>query len=392
MKNPEILFSGFFLCDFYKDSYFFNQDKKILFLDKIDFMRKVLFIFLFISIQNSFAQQETDVSVENDSISEKTVEFTVMPYVSYNRNLKAMFGVIPMLMYDMNKTDTISPPSISGVAGVYTTNKSYFFTGFTKIYLQEDHWRLSAFAVLGDYNSQFYVTDAEVPGFYDYATNAKIMSIDAQRKIVKDLFIGISLTHAYYETDYFNEEPPSSTVLNSLEISLLSDKRNDIYYPTKGYRAKLKLETSPEWLGNDLASERIIASLDHYLAMRENKDVFAARLSGKIGLGDVPFERQISIGGKDIRGYSEGKYRGNGLLALQGEYRWNFSSKMGLVGFGGLSTIYGSENESFDWDLYPGAGVGYRYKAFEKVKFNIGLDVAVGKDDFGVYFRIGESF
>ncbi|WP_121665652.1 BamA/TamA family outer membrane protein [Mesonia aquimarina] len=355
-------------------------------------MKKILLILLCILTENSFAQQEVDVSVKKDSVSENSVEFTVMPYVSYNRNLKAMFGVIPMLMYDVDKTDTISPPSISGVAGVYTTNKSYFFTGFTKIYLQEDHWRLSAFVVLGDYNSQFYVTDAEVPGFYDYATKAKIISVDAQRKIVNDLFAGISLTHAYYETDYFNGKLPSTTELNSLEGSLLLDKRNDIYYPTQGYRAKLKLETSPEWLGNELASDRIIASLDHYLSMRENKDVLAARLSGKIGLGEVPFERQISIGGKDIRGYSEGKFRGNGLLALQGEYRWNFSSKMGLVGFGGLSTLYGSENESFDWDLYPGAGVGYRYKAFKKVKFNIGLDVAVGKDDFGVYFRIGESF
>ncbi|MFV0344946.1 MAG: hypothetical protein ACK5IQ_01635 [Bacteroidales bacterium] len=65
---------------------------------------------------------------------------------------------------------------------------------------------------------------------------------------------------------------------------------------------------------------------------------------------------------------------------------------MGLVGFAGLATIYGSDSPDFNWNIYPGAGVGYRYQAFKSVKFNIGLDAAVGKDDWGIYFRIGEAF
>lgn len=79
-------------------------------------------------------------------------------------------------------------------------------------------------------------------------------------------------------------------------------------------------------------------------------------------------------------------------MAAQGEYRYSLKEKIGLVGFVGLATIYGSDNDSFNWKLYPGAGAGVRYRAFKTVKFNIGLDAALGKDDWGVYFRIGEAF
>ena len=145
-------------------------------------------------------------------------------------------------------------------------------------------------------------------------------------------------------------------------------------------------------IGNDLVANKIKPEYNQYFPTRAGKDVIAARFSGSFGLGEIPFEQQVTIGGKDIRGYSEGKYRGDGLVALQGEYRYNFNPRMGLVGFAGLATIYGSETTDFDWRIYPAGGVGYRYRAFKEVKFNIGLDAALGKDDWGIYFRIGEAF
>ena len=85
-------------------------------------------------------------------------------------------------------------------------------------------------------------------------------------------------------------------------------------------------------------------------------------------------------------------YRGDQILAIQGEYRWNFSDKMSAVGFAGLATIYGSVNEDFDGVPLPGVGVGYRYTIIPKNNMNAGIDIAKGKDDWGFYFRIGEAF
>lgn len=298
-----------------------------------------------------------------------------------------------MAMYRPNPADTISPKSLSGLAAVYTTNNSYFISFFNKIYLNEDRWRLTAFGMTGQQNSQFYMDDMEDPGFYDYGTKTTFIAVGAQRRIIPHLYGGFTYSYAHHHTEYEDGvQPPSTVQTNGLQLNGLYDTRDAVYYPHTGIKTSLKWISFPTWFGNDVEAKKILSEYNHYLSMREGKDVLALRFAGKFGLGDIAFEQQVTLGGRDIRGYSEGKYRGDGLMAVQGEYRYNFENKLGMVGFFGLGTIYGSDTQSFDWKAYPGAGVGIRYRAFKTVKFNIGLDAAVGKDDWGFYFRIGEAF
>ena len=337
--------------------------------------------------------QDTTDSTATQEAHAKKVDFSLMPFLRYNRNLELMFGVIPMMMYKLDPSDSISPKSLSGLSAIYTTNGSYFIAGFNRWYLKEDQWRISLFGLTGDNNSQFFMDDVDTPGFYDYGTKTTIVSVGVQRQIVKAFYGGITYTFSHYDTQYEdNVQPPSTTRTNGLEVNLLLDTRDAVYYPTTGKRSRLRWITYPEGVGNEVSANKILSEYNQYFSMRDDQDVLAARFSGKFGLGDIAFEQQVTVGGKDIRGYSQGKYRGDGLMAFQGEYRYNLNEKMGLVGFAGMATIYGSDTDSFNWKLYPGAGVGYRYRAFKTVKFNIGLDAAVGKDDWGVYFRIGEAF
>ncbi|PZX50174.1 BamA/TamA family outer membrane protein [Algoriphagus chordae] len=356
------------------------------------FIRKTLFIASLICC--SFLANAQNEGKSGDSTKvEKKIDFSVMPFLSYNRNLEMMIGAIPMMMYKFNKEDKISPKSLSGLSAVYTTNGSYFIAFFNRLYFKEDSWRANFFAMNGDHNSQFYMDDVYEPGFYDYGTKSTIVSAGIQRKIFKGLYAGVAYTYAHYDTDYEDDVQPSSTVqTNGVQLNALYDTRDAVYYPMKGNKARVRWISYPEWFGNDETANKILSEYNKYLPMRNETDVLALRFSGKFGLGDIAFQQQVTIGGTDIRGYSEGKYRGDGLMAIQGEYRYNFGEKMGVVGFAGLATIYGSDTESFNWGLYPGVGAGYRYKAFKTVKFNIGLDAAVGKDDWGIYFRIGEAF
>jgi outer membrane protein assembly factor BamA len=340
----------------------------------------------------AFCQTRTDSS-QAQKPKEKNVELRVMPYLGYNRNLQFMFGAIPMMMYKLNKKDTVSPESLSGLSAIYTTNGSYFVAVFNRWYVDEDRWRLKLFGLTGNYTSQFFVDDVDEPDFYDYGTKTSIVSIGAQHKIIKGFYGGISYTYAHYNTVYQDNIAPSDvTYTNGLALELLRDTRNAVYYPTQGDKFKLSWTTYPEWIGNVVVANRIALELNKYFPARDNNDVIAARIYGKFGLGNIPFEQQATLGGRDIRGYSDGKYRGDGLMDIQGEYRYNFNKKMGLVGFAGLATIYGSATESFNWKLYPGAGGGVRYNPFKKNKFNVGVDGAVGKGDYGIYFRIGEAF
>mgnify|MGYP000557276961 CR=1 FL=1 len=376
-----------------KNFYFILPNRSVN--TKENFTLKFLLILSFvISSYLAIAQSLTKDSIQTQNgKSEKGYDLTIMPFFNYNRNLKFMFGVIPMVMYRANKADTISPKSLSGVAATYTTNKSYFIAIFNRIYFAEDRWRAILYGVTGNQNSQFYMDDADIPGFYDYGTEMTVIGVGIQRRLVPGVFGGVTYSYSNYYTEYEDEvQPPSTTITNGIEFNIQYDIRDDVYYPTIGKKAKIRWISNPEWFANDFKSNRIKSEYNQYFPMRSGIDVIAARFAGSFGLGTIAFEQQVTIGGKDIRGYSEGKYRGDGLMAVQGEYRYNFNKRMGLVGFFGLATLYGSDTEDFNWGIYPGIGVGYRYKAFKNVKFNIGLDAAVGKDDWGFYFRIGEAF
>jgi hypothetical protein len=119
---------------------------------------------------------------------------------------------------------------------------------------------------------------------------------------------------------------------------------------------------------------------------------FQFYLDNPINVGDLTFNQQYVVGRVDIRGYTQGEYRGSYLLAIQSEYRYNFWKRWGAVGFFGLATVFDSFNESQNGKILPGIGTGFRFTAFTESHMNVGLDIAGGTGDWGIYFRIGEAF
>ena len=72
-----------------------------------------------------------------------------------------------------------------------------------------------------------------------------------------------------------------------------------------------------------------------------DRDVIAARGVVGLGLGDLTCNQQFIVGGRqDIRGYTQGEFRGNYMVAVQGEYRWNLATRWGLVGFLGVARFH----------------------------------------------------
>jgi hypothetical protein len=80
------------------------------------------------------------------------------------------------------------------------------------------------------------------------------------------------------------------------------------------------------------------------------------------------------------------------VYALQAEYRWRFYKKLGMVGFFGIASAVEHISDIPTEELLPGGGIGIRYMMIAKERINVGVDFAKGKDDWGLYFRIGESF
>ena len=331
------------------------------------------------------------LGVGGSSRIEGKCKFMPIPYVNYDRSLGFSVGAVPMLMFNPTQKDTISPSSLVGGVGFWTTNKTWFLMGFGMFYLAEDRWRISTAGGIGTVNYQFYL-DSPIDSWIPYQSEADFFMVKVERKIYKQLYGGASYFYANVITSTETIPFTDSLTIHGIGLSLSFDQRSNPYYPRKGFYTTVKYNANPEFMGNENRSQKIQIDYNHYFPLRQNIDVVAARFHAGLGLGEISFNQQFIVKDTDIRGYTQGAYRGNYLLSLQGEYRWNFHKRWGAVGFAGVATVFEAINESDNGKLLPGMGTGIRFRAFPENNFSVGIDVAAGLEDWGIYFQIGEAF
>ena len=316
-----------------------------------------------------------------------------IPYVNYNRSIGGTFGALPLVMFNPVARDTISPSSLGGALAMYSTNKTWFAVVFARVHLAEDDWRLTGAGGLGSVNFQFYL-DNPINVWIPYNTRAGFAFLQVQRRIVGRVYGGASYIYTRFRnTTELAPDTTLTTTLNGFGLSASLDLRSSVYYPRTGFLTNARYFGYPEAFGNDVGSNTVDLDYNHYWSIRGGTDVVAARAFAGLGLGDLGFNQQYVVGRRnDVRGYTQGAHRGNYLVAVQGEYRWNFWKRLGAVGFAGVATVFEGLNESDDGKLFPGAGAGIRFTAFTENHMNVGFDAAVGDGDWGLYFRIGEAF
>ncbi|MGD8699991.1 MAG: BamA/TamA family outer membrane protein [Gemmatimonadales bacterium] len=316
-----------------------------------------------------------------------------IPYVSYNRSIGGTFGALPLVMFNPVARDTVSPSSIAGALAMYSTNKTWFVVGFARVHLAEDNWRLTGAGGFGSVNFQFYL-DNPINIWIPYNTRAGFAYAQLERRIVGRLYGGASYIYTRFRnTTELAPDTTVTTTLNGFGLSASMDLRSNVYYPRTGFFTNVKYFGYPKAFGNDFESNTVDLDYNHYWSVRDRTDVVAARAFVGLGLGDLAFNQQYVVGRRsDLRGYTQGAHRGNYLVAVQGEYRWNFWKRLGAVGFAGVATVFESINEADDGRLLPGVGAGIRFTAFTDNHMNVGFDAAVGDGDWGIYFRIGEAF
>ncbi len=350
-----------------------------------------LVVFLLFLLLIGLEGRTQDVKFE---LNPNKSEFAPLPVINYSNLMGLGLGVSPVVLYRISEKDTISPESISGVLTAVTTNGSYLISGFTRLFVNEDNWRFTTIFGTGDINFQYFLADINLPvsGFFDYETDFKFFAIRVERQLWPKFYLGTSYGRLKSETVFPEQGIDEEFENEALQLNLTIDKRSDVYYPRGGYLMRLNNTFRPDWLANDESNYNIALIFNKYWSTRQDKDVIAGRIRAEVGLGEIAFNNEVIIGRRDLRGYTEGRYRGESIYALQGEYRWNFHRKWGAVGFLGVATLDGSVNEDFNWDIYPSVGTGIRYRIFKIRKITLGFDLAQGKDDLRLYFRIGEAF
>ncbi len=348
----------------------------------------------------SFSQEKDTIS---KSKPDKKVTFAAMPIINYNRSIGFIAGAMTSGYYKINKNDTISPSSSTMLVGMYSTSSTYMALAVQKLYLNEDRWRINYILGTGDIYFQFFAggdgTIIEEGRWIDYNTSVDFMLLDIKRQLIKNLYIGLEGTlnksNTVYEVEdpIYEENPTSKANLNSLGYNFLYDSRDHVNFPTEGFFIQYKNSYVREAFGATEKFDQFEIAANYFWDIKNNgNSILVSRAFADIASGDVPFEGQNIIGRDDLRGYSEGKYRGNQVYAVQAELRQHLYKKLGMVGFLGIGAAVDEISEIGDALMLPSIGFGVRYLMIGKEKINIGFDVGFGRDDWSLSFRIGETF
>ncbi len=345
-------------------------------------------------------------SQNTDSIAspkkEKKVNFAIIPIVSYNNSFGAQLGLMSNMYYNVRKKDTISPASVVGIMGTYFLNSTYFAGIFAKNYFNEDKWRTNIMFFNGNIEFQTYINYPEIilpfvnedGVFLDYNTKFNFLLLEAQRKVFQNFYFGLRVSYSYVTTEFETKLipiPKQKEDLFGVGGIINYDNRDNVLNPKKGMNAKISTFSFLEALGSTSQYHNIEIQANKYFPLTK-KSLIMARFYSVISVGDVPFSGQNIVGRDDLRGYSNGKYRANQVYNIQTEYRWNFYKKWGLVAFGGLAVATDNLKADNYSGVLPAVGTGIRFMAIPSRGINVGMDVALGKEDWGLYFRIGEVF
>lgn len=369
-------------------------------------LKSILFILIF-SPLFLFSQQ-----VEKDSVKSvkpaKKVKKVIIPTITYNNSFKAIFGFMASGFYKLNAEDTISPLSSSTLIGNYSTNNTWYVVQANKFYIKEDKFRSKLVGGFGSVNFQTFVDWSDIIGglppgiipvpppgegvFIGYNTQFQFAYLDFMTRIYKKLYLGGNLVYSHAFTEFDAVGVPSEDVnLFGFGIASEYDTRNNQFMPLNGFNGKFNTMSFFESLGSTSNYTNINLEYNKYFPQGERNTILL-RAYGQAAVGDVPFAGQNVVGRDDLRGYSNGKYRANQVYDIQSEYRHWFAEKWGYVAFGGVATAINDASDlSFD-NLLPAVGGGIRFLAIPSHNISVGMDVAVGKDDWGLYFRIGEAF
>jgi outer membrane protein assembly factor BamA len=348
----------------------------------------------------AFASVNAQISSAVTS-KKKEPSIAAIPLINYNRTQGVILGAILSKYFKMNKKDTISPSSNVGITGIYTAQKSYALFAYSKLYLDKDRWRITAAAGTMDIAFQFFVEDpsSSAGNFYDYATKANLAILQVQRNIFKRLYIGptgsfVKTTTTYGFPGASGADSVTKSNLNNIGYIITNDTRDHVQYPTHGMFLNFKNQFYRDWVGSNYKFERYIVTFNQFFQLTKQSDqqILAVRATFNVAAGNVPFEGQTVVGGDDIRGYSQGKYRNDQVYTLQSEYRWNFFGRWGMVAFAGVASAVEAFSDLFHSELLPGVGAGIRFRMLRSQRVNIGVDGGVGKGDYSITFRIGEAF
>jgi hypothetical protein len=344
----------------------------------------------------------------------RKLSFAVVPGPFYNPNLGLGLNVLPMLMFYPNKNDTVSPPSLVLLNTLYAikppfddagSRQSVFLSAATRIYLDEDRWRIVGMAAYINLFQEFYGVGGDAnysdPQF-GYRLEQVIVIAQIYRQILwKGFYVGALIGFTTFHTR--TDDPEDAQVLDDLgsgadwrtqpNIGLLAqyDTRDSKYYPARGVNFNLRVNGS---FKEDESYLLLAPSFNQYFPLLDkDRLILAYRIFGQFGFGNLPMAAYAHYGMRGTTlGYETGEYMDKMMTGAEVEIRWMAWQRVGFEGGVGVGKVFSDFSEFVDEPWLPGVWGGATYKIMEEHDIRARITLAYGKSGLLFYFAVGQNF
>ena len=351
-------------------------------------------------------KKHTDTTRRDEDVKKYHLSF--VPAVGYTLQTGFAGIVSENLAYRVDKSPDTKLSSI-------TTSFTYSQYNQSIVPLQADIWtKGNKYNIVSD--NRFIQYPSDIYGLGGKTDPNKGVTIDFSglklhetilKTVTKDLYIGAGI---YYD-QFWNIAADSmkrrvernlgkNEIASGLAFKALYDNRLNQLNPNNGWYANLVFRPNFKFMGSQTNWQSILLDIRKYITFPGNsKNVLALwSMDWVTAGGNPPYLLKPSTGWDDQyntgRGYIQGRFRGNNMYYLEGEYRFRISSN-GLLGgviFANAEKFSGDISKQFE-SIAPGAGVGLRLKLNKFSGANLCVDYGFGENGSrGFFVNLGEVF
>ena len=320
------------------------------------------------------------------------------PAVGYGAGLAVLYFHKRKKIYK-----TYVAPDVSGLVGLYTSNKTWGAGAFHAHTFGENRVRTLTAVMKPNVKIKYYGNDSPLLANNPIGINLDSWLVyqQAQVRIGNSKFY-IGGAYTYFNSEVSFEEVPNSPLLNLIlarlntnsTISAIKpmatyDNRNNTFTPTKGVLSELGYNYSATWLGSDDNFGTLSTNFFGYLPITE-KLHSKYRFQGSFLFGDAPFYAYPFV---DLRGIAAMRYQNETTLVTETEWAYNVYNRWWVSAFGGTGKAFSDFNEFGSEDWVYNIGTGFRYTLAKDLGVNMGTDFAWGNGkDFAFYIVFGTSW
>jgi outer membrane protein assembly factor BamA len=353
--------------------------------------------------QTEKSAAQTEPKKDAPKKKEKRGEIVVAPIPIVSPALGSGAVIAAGYIFPFSKNDKISPPSVIGVAALFTNNGTRGFALGGQFYLKENTYKITLGYGRGNLDYNLFGAGAFSGFKLPLKQTGEVFHAEFLRRIGWDFFLGprISTGTSFLTVNATNINnqpiPPDlgiSTSLTAIGIQLTRDTSVNRFYPTNGSYFTFTSDFYSGILGSKYTFQSYKISYNKYWSLTK-KQILAANASFCGTGGGAPFYGNCIYGtNNELRGYVAGNYFDQYMLAAQAEYRLELPKRLGLVLFGGVGgVIPGSNPLLFKNSAFlPSGGAGLRFLLSKQYHVNLRGDIAQGINGHTFSMGIGEAF